>query len=207
MPQTSITALDYRSCQYWAVAGVYDNEIITRLKLIPRSYFSRSNRCWLVLRNQISKHDLELIVIKPELPEHIHVPTESALAWLYQSAWRIIAPLVPSDQPKFHLPKSIKYRCMLRLLYSYDLSISQICGIELAHITWGTEVLEIQMPQLRGNKAVLSRVASQLVTDYVQQSQPEKYLFEAQPGCAYPEEKLHRCLVSYMPVPAIVQAH
>lgn len=204
MHRSTITAIDYRSRQYWGVAGMYDREIIVRLKLIPGTYFSRTNRCWLVLRSQISKQQLESILIIPEKPKCISVPTASALAQLYQSTWRVIAPLDPDVLPKFHLPKSAKYRCILRMLYSYDLSISQICGIKLAHINWGADVLEIQIPDLRGNKAVLSRVTSQLVTDYILQAQPEEYLFEAQPGCAYPEEKLHRCLVTYIQAPSAV---
>lgn len=205
MQQVSINALDYKARQYWAVDGVFDHDLVCRLKYIPSAYYSRSKRCWLILRSLLSKSELESVLIQYDVPAAVSFPTELPLNQMYQSAWRNVAPYNPKSPIGFRMPKSAKYRCMLRMLYSHDLSIRQICMIELSHISWGEGVLEIQVVALAGNKLVLSRVTSQLVTDYIRQAQPERYLFETQPGLAYPEEKLHRCLIAYVPAKAPLQ--
>lgn len=207
MQQITVSAIDYKARQYWSVAGVYKREQAERLKRIPNTYFSHSKRCWLIPRNLITKPILESVLSEPSTSHGVMVPDTSVLSRLYCGIWREIAPIDPASLPKYRLPKSTKYQCIVRMLYSHDLSIIQLCRIELAHISWGSGLLEIHIQTPTSSKLALNHVDSKLLTDYIRQSEPEKFLFESQPGCAFPEEKLYRSLASYVPRATKLEHH
>ncbi len=201
MPRISISTIDYKGNEYWAVSGVFGVVQTDRLKHIPNCYFSRSKRCWLILRSQLSNSEIESLLSDGAISHGKSGEDLLArsLMHIYRSAWRIIAPVTSEIRPDLRIPKSPKYLCMLRLLYSHSLSINQVCNIELCHINWGTSVLEINIPDLQGNKIILDRVTSQLITKYLVMNMPDKYLFESQPGQAFPEEKMYRGLLTIIP--------
>ncbi len=198
MEQTIIPASEFNTKQYLQVPDTSNAEINNRLKAIPGSFFSNSHQCWFIPSNDGTEASIRSIVGHEEADTRSE--QKGGADEVYRSSWRNISPLSTSVTHKFRLPKSAKYRCMLRLLYSHDLSISQLCSIELAHICWGGDTVEIRIPDDPSVSLSLCRVAQQMLAEYIQQTQPEKFLFETQPGQAYSGEKLHRCLVSYMPV-------
>lgn len=201
MQRITISELEYKHRQFWAISGMFSAEQLQRMRCLPNTYFSRSMQCWLICRNQLTESEIAAILDAPvsAVAEHDIDTVAQELLRKYRSPWSTIAPITKDMYSQMKVPKSLKYRCILRLLYLHHLSIHQVCSIELRRLNWCDTALEIVFANYTGLPLVLDRHTSELMSQYIAQSQPEIYLFESQPCVQYIEEKMYRVLLSYLP--------
>lgn len=201
MQRITISELDYKQRQFWAISGMFSADQVERLRCIPRTYFSRTMQCWLICRNQLTEAEIVAMLdtSASAVAEHDIDTVAQELLRKYRSIWSATAPITKDMYSQLKVPRSLKYRCILRLLYLHHLSIHQACSIELRRLNWCDTALEIVFANHTGLPLVLDRHTSELMSQYIVQSQPEIYLFESQPGVQYIEEKMYRGLLSYLP--------
>jgi integrase/recombinase XerD len=80
----------------------------------------------------------------------------------------------------------IKHKCMLLLLYSAGLRISELLGLRPGEIDYDRKLINVRGGKGKKDRVtLLSNVAAQFLLDYVELMKPKEFLFEGPGGKAY----------------------
>ena len=80
----------------------------------------------------------------------------------------------------------IKHKCMLLLLYSAGLRISELLGLRPGDIDYDRKLINVRGGKGKKDRVtLLSNVATQFLVDYVELMKPKDFLFEGPGGKAY----------------------
>jgi len=88
---------------------------------------------------------------------------------------------------------NLRDKCMIFLIYSADLSPSEVVYVKIAHID--SNNMKIFMSSAKGNKdryVILSDKLLKLLREYLKKYRPREWLFESNPGLRYSKRSLQK---------------
>ncbi|MDD2293346.1 MAG: tyrosine-type recombinase/integrase [Bacteroidales bacterium] len=140
--------------------------------------------CWLVEKKHISASYQRLVVASIDKFYALVLNVHLSIRYLYPTRKEHHLPEYLNKEEMKRLinaTENIKHKCILELLYSGGLRLSELLNIELSDIDSTDMVIHIRMAKgKKDRKVMLSNVLLKDLTTYFNVYKPEKYLFEGQ---------------------------
>jgi site-specific recombinase XerD len=113
-----------------------------------------------------------------------------------KTKYNLIRPKKPLRLPKviakekvlkiIHQANNLKHKCVLMLLYSGGLRLSEIINLKQEDIDWDRNLIHIQSGKGKKSRyTLLAKNLKQPLTEYIRIYEPKKWLFEGQNGGQY----------------------